>query len=789
MSAQVFQKNFGQAVRRKEDARFVAGKGRYTDDITLAGQTHLVFVRSPYAHADITDIDIAEAAAAPGVLRVLTGADYKASGLGPCICGWPAVSKTGAPQKTGFHPPLAQGRVRYVGDHVVAVIAETRQQAVDAAELVQVDYEDLPVVTDVADAMREGVPQLHEDAPRNLSVDWAIGDKAATDAAFAGAAHVVSLDVRNNRLIPNAMEPRAANAQYNPGTDDFILYLSTQNPHGMKTLMSMAVGIAPEHKLRIIAPDVGGGFGSKAMNQPEEIICLWASKVVGRPVKWTADRSESFLCDVHGRDHVTKIELALDADHRFLAVRAHTVANMGAYLSTSGTLVPTFVSAPLLPGQYDVPVMYAEVDCVFTNTAPVDAYRGAGRPEAAYAIERIVDHAARTLRVDPGELRRKNFITSFPHATPGGLEYDIGDFPALLDQALQRVDYAGFAQRRAEAEARGDKRGIGISTYIEACGFGPSRVIRDWGGMGGAWESSEVRVLPTGFVEVYTGCLPHGQGHETVFAQYVSDRFGVPMENIELLWGDTDRGQYGAGTVGSRSGPVGLGALSSSCGKIIDKGKQIARHLLGVDLSEVEFEDGVFSARSTNKSLTFAEVAGAAYAGHHFPTDEIEPGLSATSTFDPSNFTFPAGCHICEIEIDGATGVPTIVNFVAVDDFGAVGNPMIVEGQVHGGLVQGIGQALLEHGVYDNEGQLVTGSYMDYCMPRADDVPFFEVGMHVTKSTANPIGMKGCGEAGAIGAPPAVINAIVNALDVDHVDMPATPEKLWRILHGRPPRA
>ncbi|RMH46231.1 MAG: xanthine dehydrogenase family protein molybdopterin-binding subunit [Alphaproteobacteria bacterium] len=779
-------RSFGRPIRRVEDPRFLKGAGRYTDDVTLHGQTHMVFVRSPHAHAEIVSIDTSRAAAAPGVVRVLTGEDYAAAGLGMLFCGWPAKSRSGEPQKAGGYPPLARGRVRFVGNIVAAVIAETRAQAEDAAALVAVDYRPLPAVTDVLEALREGAPQLHDDAPGNLVVDWELGDAAATEAAFARAAHVTRIELRNNRLVPNAMEPRATNAVHDPGSGEFTMWISTQNPHGLKTFTAVLTGIAPEHKLRFIAGDVGGGFGSKAFVYAEDAITLFAARETGRPVKWTATRSEAFLADAHGRDHHTIAELALDRNGRFLAVRAHTRANMGAYLSTSATLVPTFMSATLLTGQYHIPAAHARVDCVFTNTAPVDAYRGAGRPEAAYVIERLVDLAARQTGRDPAELRRINMVDRFPYTNPAGLTYDSCDFRAVLDKALAAADYAGFLARRAEAARRGRLRGIGMATYIEACGFGPSRVIGQWGGPAGAWESSEIRVLPTGQVEVHTGCMNHGQGHETVFAQYVADAFGVPMESVRLIYGDSGRGQHGNGTVGSRSGPVGIGALARSTARIIAKARRIARHTLGADSDEeISFENGVFRRTGTNQALTFAEVAWLAHGGQSFPTDEVEPGLHAAANFDPPNFTFPAGAHVCEVEIDPETGRTGIVRFVACDDFGNLGNPMIVEGQVHGGVVQGIGQALMEHAVYDPDGQLLSASFMDYAMPRADAVPPVEVLFHATPATANPMGMKGCGEAGAIGAPPAVINAVVNALDIDHLDMPATPERVWRALMAR----
>ncbi len=778
-------KSFGRSVRRIEDGRLVTGRGEYTDDVLHPNQTYMALLRSPHAHADIVNIDTGAASTLPGVRRILTGADYTASGLGALICGWPAKSKDGSPQKMGAYTPIATDRVRYVGNIVAVVIADSRDQARDAADLIEVDYKPLDAVADVAAAVGPEAPQIHADAPGNLVVDWALGDKAASDAVFAAAAEVVSLELRNNRLIPNAMETRAANAVYDAGSQEFILHTSTQNPHGLKTFMSVSIGIAPEHKLRYVARDVGGGFGSKAFIYPEDALCLWAAREVGRPVKWAADRHEAFVSDAHGRDHLSTVELALDRDGRFLGIRARTMANMGGYLSTSATLVPTFMSAPLLTGQYDIPSVYAEVDCVFTNTVPVDAYRGAGRPEAAYLIERIVDVAARRTGRDPAELRRINMIKSFPHTNPAGLTFDSGDFEALLDKALAEIDYAGFAARRAEAERRGKKRGIGMSTYIEACGFGPSSVIGGWGGAAGAWESSEVRVLPTGHVEVHTGCMPHGQGHETVFAQYVSDAFGIPMENIQLLYGDTDRGQHGNGTVGSRSGPVGIGALAKTCVKVIDKAKTVARHVLQAESdADIDFEDGVFTVRGTNRSLSFPEIAWVANSGIGFPTDEVEPGLHAASNFDPANFTFPSGCYVCEVEIDPLTGQLDLVDFVIYDDFGNLANPMIVEGQVHGGVVQGIGQALMEHGLYDTNGQLLSGSFMDYTMPRADDFPPIRLGMNGTPATANPMGMKGCGEAGAIGAPPAVMNAVANALEIDHMDMPATSQRIWRQIRA-----
>lgn len=770
----------GAPVRRKEDKRFITGKGRYTDDIKQPGQTYAVFVRSPHAHAGINSIDKSAALALPGVLAVFDGKELEADEIAGLICGWMIHSKDGSEMKVGGHPALAVDTVRYVGDHVAVVIAETYAGAKDGAEAVVVDYDVRAANADLAKA--QSGPQVHDVAEDNTVYDWEIGDKGAMEAAFAGADKVVSIEITNNRLIPNAIEPRAAIGCYDAGTENYTLYTTSQNPHVARLVLSAFIGVAPEHKLRVVAPDVGGGFGSKIFIYAEETVCVWAAKKVGRPVKWTGERSESFVSDAHGRDHISTAKLAVKEDGTFLGLHVKTLANLGAYLSTFSSSVPTYLYGTLLSGQYAIPAIYCEVDGVYTHTAPVDAYRGAGRPEAAYLVERLVDRAAHELGVDPAELRRKNFIREFPYETPVVMTYDIGGFDASLDRALEMVDYSGFEARRTEAEARGQLRGLGISTYIEACGIAPSQAVGSLGAGVGLWESAEVRVNPTGNVEVLTGSHSHGQGHETTFAQVVSDRFGIPIDNIEVIHGDTDKVQFGMGTYGSRSGPVGLSALSGSCDKVIKKAKLIAGHLLEVDPEEVDLLDGVFSAPGTNETLEFGEVSLAAYLAHNLP-EGIEPGLTERTFYDPENFTFPAGCHICEVEIDRATGVTRIVKFVAVDDFGTVINPMIVEGQVHGGLAQGIGQALLEESVYDKEsGQLITGSYMDYTMPRADDLPHYDVDMTITECPSNPMGMKGCGEAGAIGSPPAVINAIAHAIGNDEISMPATPEKVWRAI-------
>ncbi|MBI1211206.1 MAG: molybdopterin-dependent oxidoreductase [Alphaproteobacteria bacterium] len=774
----------GAAIRRKEDFRFVTGNGHYTDDINRPGQAYAYFLRSPHAHAKIKSLNVEAARSAKGVVGVLTGKDLAADKIGGLICGWTIHSKDGSPMKAGAHPALAVDTVRYVGDHIAVVIADSPALARDAAEKIEVDYDLLPAVTTPDKAQGSDAPQLHAEAPRNTVYQWELGNKKETDAAFKSPAHVVKLKLTNNRLIPNAMEPRAAIGEYDQGTGAYTLYVTSQNPHVARLVMSAFIGIAPEHKLRVVAPDVGGGFGSKIFIYAEEVVCTWASKKVGRPVKWTAERSESFLSDAHGRDHVTEAEMALDAQGKMLGFRIKTIANMGAYLSTFASSVPTYLYGTLLSGQYALPAVYVEVDAVYTNTAPVDAYRGAGRPEATYLVERIVEEAARQLKMDPAELRRKNFVRTFPHQTPVIMNYDAGDYEASLDEALKLIDYKGFPARKVEAQKRGKLRGLGFSTYIEACGLAPSAAVGSLGAGVGLWESAEVRVTPTGQVEVFTGAHSHGQGHETTFAQLVAGRFGIPLENVEIIHGDTNSVQFGMGTYGSRTA-VGMTALVKALEKVEAKAKRIAAHVLEASAADIVLENGEFKVAGTDRKLAFHELALNAYTGHKFPTHEIEPGLKESAFWDPLNFTFPAGCHICEVEIDPETGVTKIVAFVAVDDFGKVINPMIVEGQVHGGVAQGIGQAMLEHGVYDPEsGQLLTGSYMDYTMPRADDLPSYKVGLTETPCPSNPLGMKGCGEAGAIASPPAVINAVTDAIGIKEFEMPATPERVWRAINS-----
>jgi carbon-monoxide dehydrogenase large subunit len=776
----------GAPVKRKEDQRFITGKGQYTDDINRPGQAYAVFVRSQHAHANLKGIDASAALKSPGCLAVYTGEDLAKDKVGPLICGWMIHSKDGSPMKAGVHPALAQGKVRYVGDHVAVVIGETLAEARDAAEKVKVNYEPLPAAVDVAIAQNPGQPQIHAEAPNNTVYQWHLGDKAATDAAFANAKHVTRIDLVNNRLIPNAIEPRAAIGEYDAGNDSLTLYTTSQNPHVARLVMAAFIGLAPEHKLRVIAPDVGGGFGSKIFIYAEETVCLWASRKVGRPVKWTAERSESFLADAHGRDHVTTAEMAVDGNGKIVGLRAKTKANLGGYLSTFASSVPTYLYAPLLSGQYDIPAIYCEVDGVYTTTAPVDAYRGAGRPEATFVVERLVEVTARQLGLDPAEFRRRNFIKSFPHQTPVIMAYDAGDYEGCLNKALELADYRGLAARKAESARKGLKRGVGFSAYIEACGIAPSAAVGSLGAGVGLWESAEVRVNPTGSVEVLTGSHSHGQGHETTFAQLVSQRLGIPIEQVTVVHGDTDKVQFGMGTYGSRSGAVGMTAIHMACDKVITKAKKVAGFVLEVAADTVDFKEGIFSSSATNKTLTFPEVALQAYIAHKFSGAQLEPGLKEGAFFDPTNFTFPAGVHICEVEIDPETGATRIDRWSAVDDFGTLVNPMIVEGQVHGGVAQGVGQALLEGAVYNKEGQLVTASYMDYTMPRASDLPTLKVDMAGTPCPSNPLGIKGCGEAGAIAAPAAVINAITDALGHEQIAMPATPQAVWRAAQKSP---
>ena len=775
----------GAAVRRREDKRFLTGSGTYIDDMNVSGQAYAYILRSPHAHASIKSIDVYDALGSDGVIAVYTAEDFE--GVGGLPCGWQVNNIDGTPMNEPKHPILAEGKVRHVGDPVAVVIAESRVQARDGAEQIQVEYETHPAVLDMNAALEDGSAIVHDDIGTNICYDWELGDRAAIDEVFANADHVASLELVNNRLVPNAIEPRAAIGDYDEASGQYTLHSTTQNPHVIRLLMGAFVLGLPEHKLRVNAPDVGGGFGSKIYHYAEEAIVTWVAAKLNRAVKWTADRSESFVSDAHARDHITKVDLALDSSGKFQALRVVTKANMGAYLSTFAPCIPTYLYATLLAGQYATPQIYCGVKAFFTNTVAVDAYRGAGRPEATFVLERIVDIAADEMGIDPVELRRRNFIQpdEFPYQTPVALQYDTGDFEACMSSALEAADYAGFAGRKAASAAEGKLRGIGFSSYIEACGIAPSNVVGALGARAGLYEAATIRVNPTGSVSVLTGSHTHGQGHETSFAQVVSDMLGIDMDSIEIVHGDTAKIPFGMGTYGSRSIAVGGSAIVKALDKIIAKGKKIAAHLLEASEADIEFENGQFVIPGTDKAKAFGEVALTAYVPHQYPLEELEPGLEETAFYDPKNFTFPSGTYICEVEVDPDTGVVEIQSFHATDDFGNVINPMIVEGQVHGGLTQGIGQALLENCAYDADGQLLSASYLDYCMPRADDMPSFSIDTTSTPCTHNPLGAKGCGEAGAIGSPAALINAVVDALSelgVTHLDMPASPNRVWQAI-------
>ncbi|ETA51417.1 xanthine dehydrogenase family protein molybdopterin-binding subunit [Ponticoccus alexandrii] len=781
----------GASQKRREDVRFLTGAGQYTDDISVYGQTYCYFLRSDVAHGTINSINTEAAAAMPGVVRIFTGADFE--GVGGLPCGWQVTDKHGEAMKEPPHPVLAQGKVRHVGDPIAAIVAESLEEARNAAEAIEVDISELPAVVDMKAALAEGATKVHDDIADNLCYDWQFGtDTETTDKAFAEAAHVTTLELVNNRLVANPMEPRVALGDYNRANDESTLYTTSQNPHVIRLLMGAFVLGIPEHKLKVVAPDVGGGFGTKIFHYAEEAFVTFASRQINRPVKWTSSRSEAFMSDAHGRDHVTKIELALDADNNFTAVRTDTYANMGAYLSTFSSSVPTWLHGTLMAGNYKTPAVQVNVKAVFTNTVPVDAYRGAGRPEATYQLERVIDMAARELGVDPIKLRRQNFITSFPYATPVAVEYDTGDYVATMDKMEALMDLGNFEARRKESEAKGKLRGLGINCFIEACGIAPSNLVGQLGARAGLYDAATVRVNATGTISVMVGAHSHGQGHETVFPQVVAEMLGIDESMIDIVHGDTSKIPFGMGTYGSRSLAVCGSAMVRATEKIINKAKKIAGHLLEASDADIELKDGQFSVVGTDKSVAWGDVTLAAYVPHNYPLEDIEPGLEETAFYDPANFTYPAGAYACEVEVDPETGKVTIEKFVSADDFGNVVNPMIVEGQVHGGIAQGIGQALLENCAYDENGQLLSASYMDYAMPRADDIPMMAnyVVDHScqTPCTHNPLGVKGCGEAGAIGSPPTVVNAVIDALHsaghthVTHIDMPVSPSRVWQAM-------
>ncbi|MBM3602115.1 MAG: xanthine dehydrogenase family protein molybdopterin-binding subunit [Alphaproteobacteria bacterium] len=764
----------GQPVQRVEDARFLSGQGRYLDDIHLPGEAHGFVLRSPHAHARIKRLETAAARAAPGVLAVFTGADHAADGLGPIPCGQEIKQKNGEKQIVPPRHALPRDRVRHVGDAVAFVVAETAMQARDAAELIEVAYDELPTALDPATADRDGQPQIWPEAPRNLCFDWEKGDAAATRAALAAAHRVVRLELVNNRVMVHPMEARGAIGEYDSETGRYTLTFSGQAAHNLRRQICDGVFRIPHDRMRLVIPDVGGGFGVKNFVYPEYIMVLHAARRLGRPVRWVSDRTEAFLADAHGRDNITKVALGLDRSNRFTALEVETYANMGGYLSTNGPIIPTGATAVVLGGVYDIPAIYYNCKGVFTNTAPVDAYRGAGRPEAAYLLERTVDVAAREIGIDPAELRRLNYIRpdQMPYKTAMGNTLDCGEFAENLNRALALIDHKGFALRRAAAKAEGNRRGLGIASYFEAT-------------LGPPLEQTAIRFEWDGTVTLVIGTQSNGQGHHTAFAQLVYELLGVPLDRLRFVQGDTDKVPIGGGHGGSRSIQLGGSALVRTAEKIIAKGKQAAAHFLETAAADIEFADGTFRVAGTDRAIGLIALAQRVRAANNLPAElatQLQGGLDDSAQYTRENYTFPNGCHVCEIEVDGETGVARVVGYAVIDDFGRVINPLLVEGQVDGGVVMGIGQALLERTVYDPDGQLLSGSFMDYCMPRADDVPPITFALNEVPTKTNPLGVKGCAEAGCIGALPAVMNALCDALDVRHIDMPATPETIWRTM-------
>jgi aerobic carbon-monoxide dehydrogenase large subunit len=766
----------GQAIRRVEDQRFLTGAGQYTDDMNKPGQLYLHILHSTQAHADIRSIDVSAAKAAPGVVGVLTQADLDKFGIGDIPNQGLPPDKDGKAVVTPPRPALARGRVRYVGEPVAAVVADTLANAKDAADLIEVDYAELPAVADLQDAVKPGAPLVHpEQAPGNVWCHWQLGDEAATKAAFAKAHKIVSIDLINNRIAPTAMEPRAALAEYDPATERYTLIQGNQGSHKIRDWMAKIILKIPTEKMRVISPDVGGAFGMKNFLFNEPIVCTVAAKMFGKPVKWTADRAGSFLNDAHGRDQVNHAELALDKDGMFLALRVSSLGNIGAYLSQFGAMIPTMAGGAMLVGAYRTPAAYVDVRVVMTHTTPTDAYRGAGRPEAAYVMERLVDKAARELGIPANELRRKNFIRpeEFPFKTALGHKYDSGRYAELMDAAYKRADVAGLEARRAAAKAKGKLRGLGVSYYVEACA-------------GGSGEQPHLKFDKDGKLTIIIGTQDNGQGHRTVYAQIAADAFGIPIENCVVKQGDTDEVPTGVGTGGSRSIPVGGSAVRATVLKMIEQGKAVASELLEASAQDIEFDNGAFTIAGTDRKVSLKDVIAASFDESKRGT--APAGLYAAESYAPTGATFPNGCHICEVDIDEETGELAFVNYTIQDDLGYAMNPPLMMGQIFGGAVQGLGQCLFEHAVYDKDSaQLITGSFMDYTMPRADNTPRFDYAYTEVPTPNNALGIKGAGEAGTIGATPAVANAVIDALaplGVTHIDMPMTGLKIWQAIQS-----
>jgi aerobic carbon-monoxide dehydrogenase large subunit len=772
---------FGASVKRREDPRLITGRANFTDDVKLPSMLHMAVLRSPFAHARITRLDVSRARQHPGVEAVFTGADLEGK-INPLPCAWLIPNSD---LKTPPYRALATDRVRFTGDGVAIVIAESPDVARDALALIDVDYEALPVVTTQEQAMASSAAQLHDDAPGNQAFHWTFAN-GDVDAAFRDAEVVVKHRFVQQRLIPNAMEPRSAVASWNPGAEELILYNTTQNPHIVRFLTSVVCNI-PENKIRVLARDVGGGFGSKIPFYGGEALAVFASRELGRPVKWTEDRRENYVATIHGRDQITDVELAAKRDGTMTGLRVKALSNMGAYLSTAAPGVPTWLFALIVPGCYTIPNYACDVFGYFTNTTPTDAYRGAGRPEAAYLMDRMVDLLAGDIGMDPAEVRYKNFIPAdaFPYTTAGTLTYDSGNYQGTLNKALEMVDYRALRQEQQRLRQHGRYLGIGLSTYVEVCGIAPSPAAGAMGFQGGLWEPATVRVLATGKVIVLTGTNPHGQGEETTFAQLVAEHLGVAVEDVDVIHGDTGAIPMGWGTYGSRTTAVGGTAVFKATQKVVAKATKLAAHLLEASADDVVHDHGRFHVvGAPGKVLTIQDIALQANLGWNLP-EGMEPGLEETSFHDPTNFTYPFGAHVCVVEVDAETGEVSIERYVAVDDVGVVINPMIVDGQVHGGVAQGIGQALYEHAIYDENGNLVTGSMMDYAVPNPTQIPRIETERTETPCPHNGTGVKGVGETGTIASSQAVVNAVADALSplgIRHIDMPLTPERVWRAI-------
>lgn len=783
----------GQRVLRREDERLLRGHGRFVDDQRLHDAAHVALVRSPHAHARLHAIDKSNAMGMPGVLGVLTGDDWNAAGFGDLPCVWQVNSRDGAEMREATRPAMAaldrgRGKVRHVGDIVAAVVAESSAQALDAAAAVVIDYEAVPAAVETARALDPGAPLVHERFGTNLCFDIDFGNRAPVEDAIARAAHVTSLELINNRVAPSPIEPRATAGEYDPDDDRYTLWTSSQNPHLVRRWLAESSLKIAEHRIRVVSPDVGGGFGQKISHYPEEPIVLWAAKLFGRPVCWNGTRSENLLEDTQARDHVTRCRMAFDRDGRILALEVDTIAAIGAYVTAFGAAIPGYFYAPLLAGMYRTPAIYARVRGVYTNTVPVDAYRGAGRPEATYVVERLIEAGAREMAIDALEIRQRNFLrpSDFPYVSPVGMRYDSGNYGGLMRKLDDLAGYAALREEQQRLRAKGMYMGIGLSGFIDSCGGSPSRTAAQLGRRVASWDNAVMRVHPTGKITVFCGGHSHGQGHATAFAQIVADRMGCAVDDVEIVEGDTDRIPYGHGTYGSRSLSVIGVAIALATEKIVAKGAKIAAHLLECDAADLAFVQGRYVLSGTDRSVAVARVVHAAHHADTYPAN-LEPGLEETAFYDPPGRNVPAALHLCVVLVDIATGKITIRDFCAVDDVGRVINPMIVEGQIHGGLGQGIGQALMENVVYDREGQLLTGSFMDYAMPRADDMPSFRTARQETRAPDNLLGVKGAGESGTIGAPAAVVNAVIDGLSplgIRHLDMPLTPMRVWAAIQS-----